>query len=150
VALFVRGVAVRVAGLFGVRGAADGGGGMSRTWEIRLPWTKPPCSANDRDHWRAKARKVAHVRATVLAEIEATEIPYYLPHIIVGLTYVPRDRRRRDADNLVVPFMKACVDAVVDACVVVDDDTAHVTRTMPVIAEPDGDPRLVLRIEEVP
>ena len=33
--------------------------------ELRLPWTKPPASANDRDHWRVKARKVADIRQTV-------------------------------------------------------------------------------------
>jgi hypothetical protein len=44
--------------------------------------------------------------------------------------------------------MKALVDGIVDAGVVADDDTEHVTRTMPVILPPDGDPRLVLVIRE--
>jgi crossover junction endodeoxyribonuclease RusA len=128
---------------------------MSRTWEIRLPWTAPPASANDRDHWRVKAKKVAEIRAA------AADIAHYYvvmpaddwaepPHIRVGLLYVPRDRRRRDPDNLVVPLFKALVDGIVDAGIVPDDTPRYVTREFPVIAEPDGDPRLVLRIEEVP
>lgn len=127
---------------------------MSRTWEIRLPWTKPPCSANDRDHWRVKASKVAEIRNA------AADLAHYyvvMPadrwteptHIRVGLLYVPRDRRRRDPDNLVVPLFKALVDGIVDAGIVPDDTPRYVTRDFPVIAEPDGDPRLVLRIEEV-
>jgi hypothetical protein len=129
---------------------------VSRTWEIRLPWTAPPVSANDRDHWRVKARKVAEIRRTAM-ELVLHHVPVdaYVGrtkadanHITVGLVYVPRDRRRRDADNLVVPLMKALVDGIVDAGVVADDDTEHVTRTMPVILAPDGDPRLVLIIAE--
>jgi hypothetical protein len=34
----------------------------------------------------------------------------------------------------------------VDARVVVDDDDRHVTRLMPVIHAPDGDPRIELTI----
>lgn len=124
---------------------------MTRTWEIRLPWTKPPCSANDRDHWRAKAKKVAEIRS---AGAEAAWDTFLhgerFDHIRVGLLYVPRDRRRRDPDNLVVPLFKALVDGIVDAGIVPDDTPRYVTREFPVIAEPDGDPRLVLRIEEVP
>jgi crossover junction endodeoxyribonuclease RusA len=122
--------------------------------ELRLPWTKPPASANDRDHWRVKARKVADIRQTVarlvhLTEFTRTPAPYAATHIRVGLHYWPRDRRHRDPDNLVVPFFKACVDGLVDADVVADDTPQYVTREFPVIHEPDGDPRLVLTIEEI-
>jgi crossover junction endodeoxyribonuclease RusA len=126
-----------------------------RTWEVRLPWDKPPVSANDRDHWRVKAQKVATIRdaARLLcwSQIIVREPPAALvpKRIAVGLTYVPRDRRRRDPDNLVVPLFKALVDGIVDAGIVPDDTPAYVIRHMPVIAEPDGDPRLVLTIREV-
>jgi crossover junction endodeoxyribonuclease RusA len=69
--------------------------------------------------------------------------------IAVGLTYVPRDKRRRDPDNLVVPLFKALVDGIVDAGIVPDDTPEYVIRSMPVILPPDGDPRLVLVISEV-
>ncbi len=117
-----------------------------RTWEIRLPWSVPPASANDRDHWRVKARKVAAIRDVARA------MCLYWPEvdrIAVGLTYVPRDKRRRDPDNLVVPLFKALCDGIVDAGIVPDDTPTYMVRSMPVIAAPDGDPRLVLTIREV-
>ncbi len=120
-----------------------------RTWDIRLPWTTPPASANDRDHWRVKARKVADIRWAATACVFRDVLAHELDRVAVGLTYVPRDRRRRDPDNLVVPLFKALVDGIVDAGIVPDDTPAYVLRSMPVIAEPDGDPRLVLTIREV-
>ena len=69
----------------------------------------PPASANDRDHWRVKARKVAEIRYT--ANVDARLFIHWpLDRIAVGLTYVPRDKRRRDPDNLVVPLFKALCD----------------------------------------
>lgn len=125
---------------------------MSRTWEIRLPWTAPPCSANDRDHWRVKARKVAEIRETarclVLTQVGDHGEP--MPERIrVGLTYTPRDNRRRDPDNLVVPLYKALVDGIVDSGLVVDDTPQYVERTFPVILPANVDAHLVLTIEEV-
>jgi hypothetical protein len=97
-----------------------------REWVVRLPWDKPPASANDRDHWRVKARKVADIRdVACYAVLNATP------------------------DNLVVPLFKALVDGIVDAGIVPDDTPEYVLRTMPVILPPDGDPRLELTIREV-
>lgn len=126
-----------------------------RTWEVRLPWTKPPLSANDRDHWRVKARKVADIRDVACYGVIHTVVPDLIAaprdcqRIAVGLTYVPRDKRRRDPDNLVVPLFKALVDGIVDAGIVPDDTPEYVIRHMPVILPPDGDPRLLLTIREV-
>lgn len=120
-----------------------------RTWEIRLPWTAPPASANDRDrHWAIKAAKVAHIRSEAMRAVAA--VPGMRDgRIAVGLTYVPRDKRRRDPDNLVVPLFKALCDGIVDAGIVPDDTPAYMVRSMPVIAAPDGDPRLLLTIREI-
>jgi crossover junction endodeoxyribonuclease RusA len=125
---------------------------MSRSWTIRLPWTAPPASANDRDHWRVKAKKVADIRfeARYAVVTQAPDLGKILtPHIRVGLVYVPRDARRRDPDNLVVPLFKALVDGLVDVGIVPDDTPEYVTREFPVILPPDGDPRLELVITEV-
>jgi crossover junction endodeoxyribonuclease RusA len=123
---------------------------VSRTWEIRLPWTKPPLSMNDRPkNWAAHARKIASVRRMTLdALVEQAGYPNPCARIDVTLTYYPRDRRRRDPLNLSAT-QKPCVDALVDWRIVPDDTPQYVTDRLPVIAEPDGDPRLVLRIEEV-
>lgn len=126
-----------------------------RTWEIRLPWSVPPASANDRDHWRVKARKVATIRqsAKYIVQDAMSAFPFPMPatpkRIAVDLTYVPRDKRRRDPDNLVVPLFKALCDGIVDAGIVPDDTPAYMVRSMPVIAAPDGDPRLLLTIREI-
>lgn len=120
------------------------------TWEIRLPWTTPPISLNDRGHWRTKAAKVAMVRrvtATLVSNAHIDAFP--LDRAVITLTYYPRDRRRRDRTNLVGTY-KACVDGCVDAGVIPDDTPQWLDERMPVIAEPDGDPRLVLTIEETP
>ena len=120
----------------------------ARTWEIRLPWTAPPLTLNGREHWRAKAEKVASVRAAVhLAAGPGHRIPA-MERVEVTLTYYPRDKRRRDADNLVAT-LKACCDGIVDAGVVADDTPDLMVKHMPVVAPPDGDPRLVLTIREL-
>ena len=121
-----------------------------RTWEIRLPWAKPPASANDRDHWRVKARKVADIREAAERGLLSTGTSWLdCQRIAVDLTYVPRDNRRRDPDNLVVPLFKALCDGIVDAGIVPDDTPAYMVRSMPQILPPDGDPRLILTIREV-
>jgi len=122
--------------------------------ELRLPWTTPPLSANDRRHWRAQAARVAEVRGAVRDAVNLRgfapeplgELPWLAAHVVVTLTYYPRDRRRRDADNL-VPTLKACSDGLVDAGVTADDTPDLMQKHMPIIAAPDGDPRLVLIVE---
>lgn len=114
---------------------------MSRDWIIQLPYAKPPLSMNDRMHWRAKAKITAAIRAHVAEEAQA------LPACSaseVWLHYVPRDARRRDADNL-VPILKACCDGLVDAGVVPDDTPELMRKHMPIIDAPNrADPHLYL------
>ena len=122
------------------------------TWEYRLPWTTPPLTENQRLHWRKRAVLVRAIRGEVsracaLSVFSDNEAPNGADHVVVELHYWPRDRRRRDADNL-VPTLKAACDGLVDGNVVPDDTPAWMTKRMPVIHEPDGDPRLVLRVEE--
>lgn len=122
----------------------------ARTWDVRLPWAKPPLSMNDRPrNWAAHARKVATVRSLAAREIEgAMGLGLGLDHVDVTLTYYPRSRRRADRINICAT-QKAVMDAVVDCGVVPDDTPRYVTDCLPVIAEPDGDPRLILTITEV-
>ncbi len=118
------------------------------TWTLRLPYTAPPLTGNDRMHWRKKAAVVATLRGTVAGLVlgdQGKPWPRYADHVEVWLHYWPRDKRRRDADNLVAT-LKVCCDALVDAGVVRDDTPAEMTKHMPVIHAPDGDPRLELTI----
>lgn len=129
-----------------------------RTWEIRLPWTKPPLSMNDRPkNWAAHAKKIAAVREDAYwAVIESLPAIVHddlehgrgLGRIDVTLTYVPRTRARRDRINLCAT-QKPVVDALVDCGLIVDDTPEYLTDRLPVIAAPDGDPRLLLTIREI-
>jgi len=116
--------------------------------EIRLPWATPPLSANARNHWRKQAAIVANIRHTVATLVNvrtfsANPLPMRAEHVVVELHYWPRDRRRRDADNL-FPTLKSACDGLVDARVVCDDTPQFMDKKMPILHEPDGDPRLVL------
>ena len=119
-------------------------------WTLRLPYTTPPLTGNDRMHWRRKAAITAGIRETVRDRVHLSQFttqpwPVDAAHVEVWLHYWPRDKRRRDADNL-VPTLKVCCDALVDAGVVPDDTPAEMTKHMPIIHAPDGDPRLELTI----
>jgi len=123
-----------------------------REWVVRLPWDKPPLSMNDRSHWRVKANATSAAKVqTMLALADAFGDMYPPPFLgacDVTLTYVPRDKRRRDTDNIVATLKVVC-DAAVTAGLVLDDEPRYMTKHMPVILPPDGDPRLELRIREV-
>ena len=130
---------------------------MTREWTVRLPWTKPPLSLNDRSHWRKKAADTATVReesADCIYHVVGRTFRYdgtpstTCDRVKATLTYYPRDKRRRDATNLVATY-KAVIDGMVDAGVIPDDTPEYLVEVMPVIAAPDGDPRLVLHIEEI-
>lgn len=86
---------------------------MSQTTAIiELPWTSPPLSLNDRGASRramfAKAAKTAEVRRTALQLARAAKLPHLVDHATVQLHYRPRDRGRRDTDNLVATLKPIC------------------------------------------
>lgn len=117
---------------------------MTRTWTIRLPYTKPPLSLNDRMHWRKKASITKDIRQYVLQTAW-----YVIPACSaaeVELHYVPRDKRRRDRDNLVAT-LKPCMDGLVDAGVIPDDTPEFLTWTVH-IDPPSTDPHLFLLVKE--
>lgn len=106
----------------------------ARRWEVVLPWTSPPMSMNDRDHWRVHRRKVAMVRNIAHALMLQHKIPK-LERCAVQLMYAPRDRRRRDTDNL-AHVLKALCDGIVSAGVVRDDTPDLMLKPEPRIVEP--------------
>ena len=62
---------------------------------------------------------------------------------------MPRDRLRRDQDNL-VPTLKPCIDGLVDAGVIPDDTPEYVSWRV-VIDLPDrNDPHLLLVVKGQP
>lgn len=109
---------------------------MTTTTEHRidLPLTKP-LSLNDRQHHMARWRETTKLRTAV--ELLARNV-HHIPHydrISVELHWVPNVRRNRDGDNPIVT-VKHCVDGLVRAGVIDDDDTSRVQHLPVVIHEP--------------
>lgn len=116
-------------------------------YEIRLPFEAPPVTANQNwKHWAPKAQAIKSIRKAASALARAHKVPRST-HITVTLTWHPKDRRRRDADNP-WPTLKAACDGLVDAGIVPDDTPEYMTKHTPVIGTPNPkDPHLVLTIE---
>ncbi|MBM4489698.1 hypothetical protein GS471_17010 [Rhodococcus hoagii] len=102
---------------------------------LELPWSKPPMSMNDRMHWAQKAKLTKRIRSTAHTLAAAKRLPAGLDHVTVALVYRPRDRRRRDTDNL-MPVLKALCDGLVDHGLVTDDTPQWMTKHMPRLDEP--------------
>lgn len=117
------------------------------SWHIVLPYLSPPLSANDRPHWAKRARIVAQIRSDVGWLLKAAKIPPQ-DRIAVELHYRPKDRQRRDGENL-APTLKPAIDATVDAGIVPDDTAQYVDAAMPRIhpAEPGRPPSMWLEIQ---
>ena len=118
------------------------------TYELPLPWSKPPLSLNHRRGWRANAALVKEVRHAGWALARSSGVG---PHerVRVELHYRPRDRRTRDDENP-VPTLKALADGLVDAGVVVGDTKVNMVKEMPIIHEPvKGSPGCMWLIIEV-
>jgi len=120
------------------------------TYRLRMPWPRPPLSANDRRHYMARAQLVAQVRVTAGWVVRAARIPP-CTRVTVGLVYVPVIRRKRDGGENYADTLKAAIDGVVDAGVVPDDTPEYVIRLMPVVAPVDRDrPGVFLTLEVTP
>jgi crossover junction endodeoxyribonuclease RusA len=104
-------------------GAAPAGGDTPRTWRIEFPAGMELLNANDRTHWSAKAPVTKALRWAAFCLARSGLVPQ-LDRAHVEAVYEPPDRRRRDPANL-YPSIKACVDGLVDARVLPDDDAAH-------------------------
>ncbi|WP_063710918.1 hypothetical protein [Nocardia niigatensis] len=124
---------------------------------LKLPWTAPPLSLNDRGRTPgaryAHARRVAEVRATVHRLARAAQLPRGLDRVTVLLHYRPRDNRRRDTDNLVATLKPAC-DALAAGTrahpgygMVPDDIPRHMAKPEPIIHEAERGKRGALWLE---
>ena len=117
-------------------------------WRIPLPHDKPPLSLNDRMHWGERSRIVKQLRHDTALLARSQRIPE-CQHITVTLHYIPKQNRRIDADNRVATS-KPCVDGLVDAGIVPDDNPRFVNHRMPVIHPADKNARTRLWIEVHP
>lgn len=118
----------------------------SRT--LRFDWPQPPLTANQRLHWRTRARLTSDVRQAAAWQAAASKFPQ-TTRLDVSLTWVVKDKRRRDADNI-VPTLKALCDGLVDAGIVPDDTPHYMVKHMPrIVHDPSQSPHLELHIAEV-
>ncbi len=92
---------------------------------LRLELPPPELSPNDRTDWHVKAKLKAAYRYA--AQVEARNLRIVLeltrplrPPVDADIVFVLRDRRRRDADNLVAAI-KGGIDGLVDAHLLEDD-----------------------------
>lgn len=126
-------------------GCVSAGTDLTAHATLTLPWTSPPLTLNQRhSHWK-KARITKMVREATKILAMSQHLPRGLAHVTVTLHYRPRDRRRRDADNLVATLKAAC-DGLSDYGLVEDDTPEYMSKPMPVI-DPPGTPALWLQLE---
>lgn len=104
--------------------------------ELTMPlsFTRPPLSANDRTHWRPRARIIRQVRHEAATRARAMRWGPY-KYIAVQFHYQQSVTRRQDRGNL-MPTHKALLDGLVDAGVVPDDNPQYVDELMPQIHPP--------------
>lgn len=82
-------------------------------------------NANDREHWRKRAHRAKAIRDVAKKTAVVTRVPHLTRARIDVVIDFP-DRRRRDTHNL-MPTVKPIVDGLVDAGLLPDDDTRHLT-----------------------
>lgn len=82
---------------------------------LRLPYTRPPLTANELGASRGAKMREARIRREIRAVVCTHAVQMYLPrdvaHLTVELHWRPVDNRRRDADNL-WPTLKPIADAL--------------------------------------
>jgi crossover junction endodeoxyribonuclease RusA len=114
-----------------------------------MPAAMKLLSPNARYHWSERSRRSAGLKQAAWAMAISRKVPP-LERASVVVEYQPPDRRRRDADNAAAASGKPCIDGLVAAGVLADDESPRFVievtyRIGPV--HPGG--RLVLHITEV-
>jgi len=116
------------------------------TYRLDLPWPRPPLNHNQRMHRMVEARVVAEVRRDVGWIAKAAKIPA-CDHITVQFHYAPGRRGKLDPMNLTATS-KPAIDGIVDAGIVVDDDSTHVHEVTPAVHfPPEPGPKCWLTVE---
>jgi crossover junction endodeoxyribonuclease RusA len=97
-----------------------------RILRIELPSGLPLLNANDRLHYRERSKRTEKLRSEAY---KAAKAQPFMPFTKVRLRCIFRapDKRRRDVANL-YPSFKACIDGLVDAGVLPDDNDRYVTE----------------------
>ena len=106
-------------------------------------------SLNGRIHYRERNRRTGALKDAACVLARQQRIPA-LERISVLVEYQPPDRRHRDADNAATASGKPCIDGLVMAGVIADDESPrYVTEVTHRIGPLCPGGRLVLTITEV-
>lgn len=95
-------------------------------WVLDVPAGVELMNANERLPWPVRARRTRELRAAGYWLARAARVPSVDRIRVVGVVRPP-DRRRRDPHNWYAS-LKAVIDGVVDAGVIVDDDASHLVE----------------------
>lgn len=79
-------------------------------------------SANQRLHWHTRQMKTGWLRTST--RHAAGNEPTFQTKVHCTVLVSWPDRRRRDVHNI-MPTIKACIDGLVDACVLIDDSDKY-------------------------
>lgn len=95
---------------------------------VRL-WLPPrrELTANGRYHWAERARRARQIRWTAALEARLAGLRPMPGPVAVTVTVVYPRRGRHDPENF-APSWKPAIDGLVDAGVLPDDDSTHVTQ----------------------
>lgn len=128
-------------------------------WAIEFPWDAPPIKPNGGYANRyAHAAKVREVRQTAGLLARSAGIPRGLDRVRVSLVWYVPDRRKRDADNLVMMLKAVCDGMTADGRkrvstdwpVVEDDTPEQMDKVMPRIVYRKGTrKRLVVFVDRL-
>lgn len=123
-------------------------GSTGRSWTIKLPAGLRLLSLNGREHYMERHRRAQALKKAAWAMARNARIPS-LERVSLVVEYQPPDRRHRDADNAATASGKPCIDGLVAAGVIEDDESPrYVAEVAYRIGAPHPGGRLVLHVTE--
>lgn len=99
---------------------------------IELSFGRPPLNLNQRMHWAQKAQITRDIRQEVAIKARPLKKQFAPGPITVLFHWQPKDNRIRDDENPVAT-LKPAADGLVDAGLVPDDHSGHMSKVMPII-----------------
>lgn len=102
---------------------------------VEFPQPAPLLNMNDRHHWAPRARwtkEWRYVTTTHTSVMLGRTRRAPVGAVIVQLYLPVKNSRRRDPHNF-TPTLKACVDGIVDAGVIPDDNSDWCTTLEPIL-----------------
>lgn len=113
----------------------------------KVPWGLLSLNAERKHHWSVRKTVAAYWRANTEAAVRLAEIPP-LNKVHVTVTFHKNTNRMYDVSNL-LPVAKSCVDSLVDAGIIPDDNNHYVIGPDMRAGAKSTTPHIVITIEEI-